>query len=994
MSSTRARFRTVVFVTVSSAALGLLWINRHDPADRSIAFQIEDVQINEFTASTQSRVSLDVDPEGRVFAAWDSRRQEGGTYGVRGRVLDGSGGYLTAESPLNTTTASMQQEPAVVWLGSDPLAAWVSFGQDGDGRSIVVRGRSGEEFVLNEETVGDQSELSLANLGEETAVAVWSSTDGQGRSIRGRMIDSSGRPIGSEFPINEDVTSTVSAERTQRAESQSVIHRLPTVAACADQFVVAWDRFDNTLGDAAKFEVRARVFDRTGQPLGNEFAIGAGGVDEIEPSAAMDPSGNFVLAWMHLDPETEYDPYHQRFDKNGRALSDPSPLAENVAGWQSAVCVDLNDRGEFVAAWNTVDDNGDSDIWVRTFDAHAAPHGAEQIATQTRDGRQLLTGHQGSRRIVLDDKGRVTLGWSGQGRGDDASAAHVSILSPASQDRFEPLQNSGDFSSWITTDPPAGATDEPVAAPVYDPSTTVNLPQIVEHRGGGDVGFTGITDTGWNPPDPQIAVGNNHLVLMTNGGIAAYTKGGSLLWFDGIGGGGGFWGSEGATSFVFDPEVHYDPFEDRFLAMANERSGASSFFLLGISSTGDPTDPWHKYRFNVTSIADRDIDSPNMSFDENGIYLGADFFSPNRYLFFGIDKASVLNGGAPVTGSFFHNGSHSFGMPEHLTDEADRAYMIEHFDGNQSTVRLWAIDDPSGSPTSQTIDIPVDNYLVPGVAKSRGSSVNIILFEARFWSAMYIDGSLWACHHVRVPGAVTPKARWYEIDMKGWPTSGMTPAVRQSGQIDAGDEVYLTFNSIAGDAQGNAYMVFARSGLDEFFSIARTYRLSSDPLGTMQGPDFIRESTTAYLGDRWGDYSDVQADPAEPGKFWSYHEWAVSAGSWSTWVQCETLANPASVPGLGDTIADARTLQSAPNPFTDRTELRFRSERDGDVRALIFDARGRQVHELQPTTTDGSGFLRWDGRFDDGTAAPAGIYFARVLIDGTEVASGRLVKVD
>jgi len=65
------------------------------------------------------------------------------------------------------------------------------------------------------------------------------------------------------------------------------------------------------------------------------------------------------------------------------------------------------------------------------------------------------------------------------------------------------------------------------------------------------------------PPDPAGAVGQNHVVTMVNRSIAWYTKAGtqqnhtSLSQFFGVG-----------TQLPFDPKVAYDPFSDRFVAVA------------------------------------------------------------------------------------------------------------------------------------------------------------------------------------------------------------------------------------------------------------------------------------------------------------------------------------------------------------------------------------------------------------------------------------------
>ena len=60
----------------------------------STGFDRMEIQVNEFTASAQSHVTLDMDEQGNVVTAWDSRRQDRGTYGVFARWIDPSGHSL------------------------------------------------------------------------------------------------------------------------------------------------------------------------------------------------------------------------------------------------------------------------------------------------------------------------------------------------------------------------------------------------------------------------------------------------------------------------------------------------------------------------------------------------------------------------------------------------------------------------------------------------------------------------------------------------------------------------------------------------------------------------------------------------------------------------------------------------------------------------------------------------------------------------------------
>jgi hypothetical protein len=434
--------------------------------------------------------------------------------------------------------------------------------------------------------------------------------------------------------------------------------------------------------------------------------------------------------------------------------------------------------------------------------------------------------------------------------------------------------------------------------PTYTASDTL-MPSSRDGEGipadTSDVGFYGINFTGWTPPDPIIAAGPNHVVVMTNGAIGFFEKNGTKDFQDEIEDSYGFWGGQGATNFVFDPEVIYDPHSQRFMAIAAERApGSLSYFLLAISDDSDPNGDWYKYRLDVTSLAGGDIDSPNIAVDEDVIYLTADFFTPGeKYLVYMLEKEPLLSGTIGITRNLLITGSQSFGIPV-IHGEVPAMYMIEHFERSSNTmVRLHAITDPLGTPQRVTYDLTVPAYSPPEDPPQKGTTSRPETFDSRFWSCVWRDGSLWATHH---QGSTRVMARWYEIRTNGWPESG-TPSLYQSGDIDPGPDIRTFFTAISPDGYGNAAMCFARSSPNEYISIARCARLSTDPLGTMREVVILKNSTTGYTAGRWGDYSGVSCDPSDDRTFWMHGEYATGSNIWNTWISWCTAPNiPPEVP--------------------------------------------------------------------------------------------------
>jgi hypothetical protein len=932
-------------------------------------------RINTYTRSDQSHLALDMDARGNVVAAWDSRRQDLGTYGVFARWIDASGSFRGPEEQVNVERRSAQMKPSVaVHEGGDVWFAWQSWGQDGELGSIVAR-TAGDERVVNAAAAGDQEAVVVDRLDGGRRVAVWTTfaTDPQASRIALRVFEPDGEPLAGER--------TIDAPAAHR-------DRLPTVAATpGGGFVVAWAR---TRASGDSDGIHACRFDDSGAAVGEPFRVSEPGAAAIEPSISADAAGRFVVAWLELDETTDYDVVFRRYGADGTPLDSPRYAAADRSGWESGAAVAAAPGGKFLVAWNTHADGGlDADVYARLFDGAGRPLTPEFRVNRHTAGVQRLAAATGARRIAMTDDGRIAVAWEGDSGQGDPTAANVTLLLPArgglAGDLAAAVRGGGRLlaSLFPQRDVHLASTAAPHVPPTYDES--MRSPLIdpnSQFASGRSIGFTAFTSTGWVPPDPHMAAGPSHLMAIVNGGIAAYSKDGTRLWFDDISGAGGFWGEVGANFFVFDPEVIYDPYENRFMAMANERSDNNhSYFLLGISASSDPTGPFHKYRFDVTALAGNDIDSPNIAVDDEAIYLTADFFTPNeKYLIYIIDKASVIDGGAAITRSRLHTGSQSFGIPVMYSTDAPTMYMIEHFETDPSSqVRLWAIQDPLGVPTLVSYNLAVPAYYRPSELRSGGTSVTVFTFDARFWSCMYRNGSLWAAQHMSLSNS--PRitvSRWYEIEMNGWPTSGENPTLRQSGTVAPAGNVYCSFNSIFADEGGNAMMVFARSSTTEFFSISRVCRHATDLLGSMSPPSVVKESATQYTSNRWGDYSAIVTDPSDPDLFWMHHEYAAAPSIWHTWIAGFALDEPIAVePGID--VAQGR-LRVSPSPTSGATAVTFDLPEAADVRIEVYDAGGRLVRRIADGhRAAGVVHTQWDGEDALGRPVASGTYLVRVV---------------
>ncbi|WP_448600465.1 cadherin domain-containing protein, partial [Thermoleptolyngbya sp.] len=201
-----------------------------------------DVQVNTTTISDQRFSNVAIAPDGSFVVTWSSLAQDGSGYGVYAQKFSSTGARVGTEIPINSTTASNQQN------------------------SHIAIDSSGN-FVIT-----------------------WSSEnqDGSGWGVYARLFDSAGTPLTGEILVNQFTTGE---------------QRYSTVAMDSDgNFVVTWQSFSQPSEAVTTTGIVARRFSKTGAPLGDEFLVNtttAG--DQRFPAVGSAPNGNFVIVWTGPD---------------------------------------------------------------------------------------------------------------------------------------------------------------------------------------------------------------------------------------------------------------------------------------------------------------------------------------------------------------------------------------------------------------------------------------------------------------------------------------------------------------------------------------------------------------------------------------------------------------------------------------------------------------------------------------------------------------------
>ena len=175
----------------------------------------------------------------------------------------------------------------------------------------------------------------------------------------------------------------------------------PSVAVqeSTGDFVVAWASYEQPGGDTSGLGVYAQLFNADGTAktdaiLVNTFTQG----DQDSPVVAIDPNGNFVVAWESLGQDgSGYGVYAKSF----AVATDINDVTTATGGAefrvntettadQEAPAIGMDNNGDFVIAWQSFGQDGDGyGIYAQQYMADGTADGSEfQVNTVNTAGDQ------------------------------------------------------------------------------------------------------------------------------------------------------------------------------------------------------------------------------------------------------------------------------------------------------------------------------------------------------------------------------------------------------------------------------------------------------------------------------------------------------------------------------------------------------------------------------------------------------------------------------
>lgn len=527
------------------------------------------------------------------------------------------------------------------------------------------------------------------------------------------------------------------------------------------------------------------------------------------------------------------------------------------------------------------------------------------------------------------------------------------------------------------------------------------------------------------PPTPVMAVGPNHVMVMTTNHFTIFDKDGNT-WLGPVPNR-TIWSGFGASCEVLYgsyPWVIHDQLADRWVVSMQSIDFAPYGLCVAVSTSGDPTGSWHRWHYSTGSQI---ADSPRLGLWPNAYFLASGLFT-NLGAFLGtsvraFDRAAMLAGSASpaqlvvtlpadsihVTGSGLTPADLDGNVPP---PAGSPGLLLTNVDGEagqgatQDALLVWRFHTDFTTPSNSSFTLthrltpdPFDSTFPCSPARNcipqPGTTAKLDFHsgQPRFMSRVSYRNM--GTHQVLLANRSVEAApsmagiRWYEVrDPHG------TPFIHQQGTYapGIGDGVHRWNGAIAMDHDGNIGLGYTVSSATVFPGIRYTGRLAGDPLGTLpQGEGTLWNGTgsqTATSG-RWGDYSAMAIDPADDCTFWHVNEYyaTTSGGGWRTRVGSFKYASCTSVGVEEGSETPTRTELIVSGPAHGQAVMVL-ALAPGEPRRValdVFDVSGRRVRRVYEGT-HGPGRYRvtWDGRDAAGTRVGPGAYFARLRAGDAE----------
>ena len=435
------------------------------------------------------------------------------------------------------------------------------------------------------------------------------------------------------------------------------------------------------------------------------------------------------------------------------------------------------------------------------------------------------------------------------------------------------------------------------------------------------------------PPDPQLAVGPDHIVEFVNVVGRIFDKSGTALQTFALA---NFFGVPPGHD-DFDPKIIYDALSQRWFAsyvsLFDSPVGTDTSLLhLAVSGTSDPTGAWNLYSESFTDVFP---DYPGIGVTDDKFTISVNLFDIDEEFSTGeqtivVEKADVLAGVSdPATFLFPVNANRFTVRPAHSLSAISDQYLATFDFSSFTTLTLIRI---TGTPAAGNVteaeatalSVAFQDSPPPSVTAGSGS---IDSGDFRVLEAIWRGGRLWASASAvcTPPGDTSNRscAHLMEVDTG-------TNSIVQDIMFGEANQ-YYSWPAIRTDSSSNLYVSLTHTSPSIFAEAVVVGRQASDAPNTISGSTLLRAGEIVHETGRWGDYLGAAVDPSSDSCVWVVGQYAkdtggidTSFGYWGTFIAGTSYAadpssecNP-SVDTDGDGIPDeADNCPAWPNSSQD-----------------------------------------------------------------------------
>ncbi len=468
--------------------------------------------------------------------------------------------------------------------------------------------------------------------------------------------------------------------------------------------------------------------------------------------------------------------------------------------------------------------------------------------------------------------------------------------------------------------PYTASEDAASAAIPTDNSNSIDLlpPKVQAFAPPLGTSFEGIPDTGFTPPDANIAVGPTFIVQVVNGALRVTDRTGfapeATIFLDFV------FGAPAGSMGLTDPVCHYDHFSNRFVVMCTARNaaGTDGWYVLAVTKSSIPyADPavWTVYYIrNDITLPNTDTatwgDSAKFGFDNTYFYITSNQYNAaNQFQFskIRIYKKNDVYGKLALSPREFSDvrdaqGARAFSLQPAVTfGVPGQEYLVScsPTSGNSITVYNIPVASVFVAPILNKRPVAVSAWTAPLPAPQKLPGAPLNSGDARLVGAVFRNSRLYTAHTVR-RGTFPCAAHYLGVN-----TTNFTKTL----DVTIGSaSVSYYYPAIAVSNAGQLGTVLNSSSLTRYPSALYT---QIDPNGTVFPLATLRAGEANYNLGSWGKYNGVAVDPSSPDRLWFNAAYVSTFNTWGTYVGSTSLfggrqSNPASdaVTALKDQLLD------------------------------------------------------------------------------------------